>query len=445
MAGPVRALFSEQGFTRLYGTRLVSQTADGVFQASLASAVLFNPEHATDPATLAAGFSIILLPYSVVGPFAGVFLDRWRRQRVLLLANIVRATIVVLAAALLLWQGPVSPAFYTAALAATSVNRFYLSALSAGLPHTVTPPRLVLANSVSTTSGTVVTFIGAGLALLLRQVLGSGDRGDAGLAVTAAVIYLLSSVVVSGFPSHALGPDLAEALTRPPLRDELGVVGRGLAAGGRHVWSRTRARNALLAIVSHRLFYGISTIATILLYRNYFHSQGVFKAGLPGLAEVFSASAIGVLLAAAVTPVAVARITKEAWIASLLGFAALVELALGTPYRKDLFVLAALLLGFVAQGSKICVDTIVQEDIDEVFLGRVFSVYDTLFNLTFVAAAVLSALFLPSTGKSYVSIAVITLGYALAAAAFWTASQRRRRRMGVKPLSSRVNESTLTS
>ena len=439
----MRALFSEQGFTRLYGTRLVSQTADGVFQASLASAVLFNPEHATDPATLATGFSIILLPYSVVGPFAGVFLDRWRRQRVLLLANIVRAAIVVLAALLLLWQGPVSPAFYTAALAATSVNRFYLSALSTGLPHTVSSPRLVLANSVSTTSGTVVTFVGAGLALLLRDVLGSGDRGDAGLAGAAAVIYLLSSAVVRGFHADALGPDLDGVLIRPPLRDELGVVGRGLVAGGRHVWSRTRARNALLAIVSHRLFYGISTVATILLYRNSFHSQGVFKAGLPGLAEVFSASAVGVLLAAAVTPAAVARLTKEAWIASLLAFAAAAELALGTPYRKDLFVLAALLLGFVAQGSKICVDTIVQEDIDEAFLGRVFSVYDTLFNLTFVAAAVLSALFLPSTGRSYVSIAVITLGYGLAAAAFWTASQRRRRGMKVDTLPSPADESTL--
>ena len=270
-------------------------------------------------------------------------------------------------------------------------------------------------------------------------MLGSGDSGDAGLAVTAALVYLLSSWVVSGFPADALGPDLDEVLTRSPLRDELGVVGRGLVAGGRHVWSRTRARNALLAIVSHRLFYGISTIATILLYRNYFHSQGVFKAGLPGLAEVFSASAIGVLLSAVVTPSAVARISKEAWIASLLAFAAGVELALGTPYRKDLFVLAALLLGFVAQGSKICVDTIVQESVDEVFLGRVFSVYDTLFNLTFVAAAVLSALFLPSTGKSYVSIAVITLGYALASAGFWAAS---RRLVGVDGVTSGVTQST---
>ena len=432
MTSPVRDLFHEQGFARLYATRLVSQSADGVFQASLASAVLFNPEHATDPGTLAVGFSIILLPYSVVGPFAGVFLDRWRRQRVLLLANVVRAAIVVVAALLLLWQGPTSPAFYGAALAATSVNRFYLSALSAGLPHTVSPERLVLANSVSTTSGTVGTFVGAGLALLLRQAIGSGDRGDAGLACAAALVYLVSSVVVSGFDASALGPDLDQ--TPAPLRSELGVVGRGLVAGGRHIWSRTRARNALLVIGAHRLFYGISTIATILLYRNYFHDHGLWRAGLPGLAEVFGASGVGVLLAAVITPKATARISKEAWIALLLAFAAAVELAFGTPYRQDLFVLAAGLLGFVAQGSKICVDTLVQETVDEVFLGRVFSVYDTLFNLTFVTAALLSVVGLPKSGRSYASIAVITGGYAVAAGCFWAATRHRRSSTGQRTI-----------
>jgi MFS family permease len=423
----VRALFREPGFGRLFATRLVSQSADGVFQASLASAVLFNPEHATDPGTLAAGFSVILLPYSLVGPFAGVFLDRWRRQRVLLMANIVRAAIVVVAATLLVWLGPVSAPFYIAALAATSVNRFYLSALSAGLPHTVPEQRLVLANSVSTTSGTVGTFVGAGAALGLRAVFGSGDRGDAGLAVAAAVIYLISSLVVSRFDAWALGPDLDEALSRTPLRNELGVVGRGLVAGSRHIWSRRQARNALLAITAHRLFYGISTISIILLYRNYFSSHGIWRAGLPGLAEVFAASGVGVLLAAVVTPRVTSRLSMPAWIAALLSLAAVVEITLGTPYQQGLFVLAALMLGFVAQGVKICVDATVQADVDEVYLGRVFSVYDTMFNLTFVAAAALSAMALPRTGHSYVSIAVITVGYAATAAWFWAATVRATR------------------
>src|SRR6266516_7645666 len=82
------------GFRRLYVTRLSSQAADGVFQASLAGAVLFNPERAATPAEVAAGFAVLLLPYSLVGPFAGVLLDRWRRQRVLAVANLLRCLAV---------------------------------------------------------------------------------------------------------------------------------------------------------------------------------------------------------------------------------------------------------------------------------------------------------------------------------------------------------------
>ncbi len=40
---------------------------------------------------------------------------------------------------------------------------------------------------------------------------------------------------------------------------------------------------------------------------------------------------------------------------------------------------------------KICVDTTLQETVDDDFRGRVFSVYDTLFNVTFVVALLVGA------------------------------------------------------
>src|SRR5947199_1900036 len=128
-AGGIRELLGRHWFRWLFGTRLVSQCADGVFQSSLASAVFFNPDHQTDPTQAAAGFVVLLLPYSLVGPFAGVFLDRWRRQRVLVRANWIRAAFVVVTAALLVAHGPRDVPFYLAALAALSVHRFYLAAL----------------------------------------------------------------------------------------------------------------------------------------------------------------------------------------------------------------------------------------------------------------------------------------------------------------------------
>ena len=75
----------------------------------------------------------------------------------------------------------------------------------------------------------------------------------------------------------------------------------------------------------------------------------------------------------------------------LFALAALTEIVFGLPYQIQTILPAALLLGIVAQGSKICVDTLVQEQVEDDFRGRVFSFYDTLFNVTFVAAAVFAA------------------------------------------------------
>jgi MFS family permease len=75
----------------------------------------------------------------------------------------------------------------------------------------------------------------------------------------------------------------------------------------------------------------------------------------------------------------------------------------------------ALLLGVCAQGSKICVDTIVQEFVDDDYRGRVFSFYDTVFNLAFVVAAAVAAMLLPSDGYSRGVFAIVALLYLLAA------------------------------
>jgi len=418
----VRGVLARPHFGRLYATRLTSQAADGVFQASLASAVFFNPQHSTDARQAAAGFAVLLLPYSLVGPFAGVLLDRWRRQRVLVVANLVRAGLVGAVGVLLVTVGPASPLFYVGALAVVSVNRFFLTALSAALPHLVTPDQLVTANSLSTTSGFVAGVAGGLLGLGARAAAGAGDSGSATVAGVAAATYLLSSLVAARFPDpYLLGPD---APTGPAqLGAALAGVARGLLAGARHVSERQRAAFALLAIGMHRFCYGLSTIATLLLYRNYFADSGFLRAGLTGIAQVVAAGGVGVVLAAVVTPAVTRRLGKEVWIVTVFAGASAVEVVFGLPYTKGSFLVAALLLGFAAQASKICVDTILQETVAEGFRGRVFAFYDAMFNLTFVSAAVAGAVVLPASGKSYAVLAGIAAGYALTAAAYGVATR----------------------
>ena len=94
-AGHLRLALANPGFRRLFGVRLACQFGDGVFQASLAGTVLFDPERQAHAADVAAGFTVLLLPYSLIGPFAGVLIDRWWRQRVLVMANLARGIAVL--------------------------------------------------------------------------------------------------------------------------------------------------------------------------------------------------------------------------------------------------------------------------------------------------------------------------------------------------------------
>ncbi|MDP9417254.1 MAG: MFS transporter, partial [Actinomycetota bacterium] len=168
--GDLAVLLRLRDFRRLYATRLTSQVADGAFQVGLASVFFFSPERQTSAGRIAAAFAVLLLPYSLVGPFAGVLLDRWRRRQILVWSNALRA-VMVLGVAALVAAEVVGPTLYAAILACVSVNRFFLAGLSAALPHVVDRPALVLANSVSTTSGTLAALAGAGAAFLVRPLL----------------------------------------------------------------------------------------------------------------------------------------------------------------------------------------------------------------------------------------------------------------------------------
>jgi sugar phosphate permease len=116
-------------------------------------------------------------------------------------------------------------------------------------------------------------------------------------------------------------------------------------------------------------------------------------------------------LAALVTPVASRRLDLVRWPALLLLGAGVVEICFGLPFTLPLLLVAAVLLGFAAQGIKICVDTLVQQQIDDAFRGRVFSLYDSLFNLTLVAAALLTAVALPEDGYSPAAVVIIGVAY----------------------------------
>lgn len=147
--------------------------------------------------------AVLLLPYSFIGPFAGVLLDRWQRRQVFLYGNLLRTALACGTAGLMLASAP-DWLFYASALSVTAVNRFVLAGLSASLPRVVDAERLVVANSLSPTAGTVAATLGGGLAFGVRLV--SSDS-DAAVVALGALLYLCAALASLRMPRELLGPD----------------------------------------------------------------------------------------------------------------------------------------------------------------------------------------------------------------------------------------------
>ncbi|MDQ6937035.1 MAG: MFS transporter [Actinomycetota bacterium] len=412
-AGPLHF----QAFRRLFLVRLAGQFGDGVFQASLAGAILFNPERAAAASSIAIGFAVVLLPYSLLGPFVGVLIDQWPRQRILLVSNLVRAAVATMVGLEVAAHTP-GLVFYASALVAISINRFVLASLSAALPHVVDAPVLVGASALSTTSGAIAATAGGASAIGLQVVIGSGHTGYAAAAVAALLPYALAAWGATRFDRDALGPDATELAQC----ETVSVIVAGLVLGARHIRSRRPVWLGLAAIGASRFCYGVSSVCTVLLYRNYFVDDGIFRAGLSGLAQVVIMLATGGALAAVVTPAITRRIGLVRYPCALLIVAAATQLGFGLLFRQPAVLVAALVIGFISQAVKISVDTTVQLGIDDAFRGRVFSLYDTLFNVTFVSAAVVTALVLPEDGRTVAGVVAVAIGYLLVGV--WYATRR---------------------
>jgi MFS family permease len=410
----LRVVLRGRDFRRLFGTRLVSQFSDGIFQFGVTGFAFFSPESQTTALQVAAGLAVLLLPYSILGPFVGVFIDRWSRRQILVVAPMVRGVLLLVAAGLVAVDVP-DPVFYASALAVLGVNRFFLAALGASLPHVVPSERLMAANAVTPTSGTVVTFVGAGVGFLLREVFGGHDFGVALLLVTSGVVFGLSSLVARTMDRDLLGPSYDP--NRPQARQAVRNVVVGLVDGAKHLVGHRVAAATMGAMAAHRFFYGIATALAIILYRYYFY-DGDADAALGGVSLVVATSGVGYFLAVIITPYATERFTIERWVPIPLTAAGVLTAALALPFQEWALPVLGFVLGVAGQSVKICADTTVQRDVEDIYLGRAFSIYDMLFNGMYVLAAALSAAILPANGKSYAAIVIASLGYPAAALAY---------------------------
>ena len=173
-----RTILALVPFRRLVGGQVFSQAADGLAQITFAQVVLFEAGSGATPWEITKLLLVTVLPYSLVGPFAGVLIDRYDRRRVMVAASVVRAVLVGASVLVLLLDSQAMA--YVAALLLVSSGRFVLAAKGAALPNTVGETDLVTANALSSLAGMTAAFLGA--------VVGSGF-----VAIVPAVGFVIAA------------------------------------------------------------------------------------------------------------------------------------------------------------------------------------------------------------------------------------------------------------
>ena len=397
---------------RLLRVRWSGQFTDGLFQSALASFILFSPERQASATSAAVAFAVVLLPYSIIGPFVGTLLDRFSRQRAILFSNLARsATLLVIAS--LMYNDYTGVEITAFVLIAFGVNRLILAGLSAGIPLMTTPQSLISANALAVTGGSVWVVLGGGLGLGIRKIIdlsGSANQIDAILIVAASGGYLFAALMTSLLAKMEIGPRPHE-IVKGSFTQGL----REMRDGFRFLEQHADAARGIIAVAAHRGGLTALTLTALLLERNTFNNPDDSAAGLAGLSLTLSIAAIGFVIGALIAPRGVAAFGRHRWMRLSIFAASICALLLVIDRNPILLAATAFFTALFGQSLKVTNDALVQSKIDDFFRGRVFAVYDVVVNGAIVSSALLAAWILPLSGDSWLLPLVVAIGWALIA------------------------------
>ena len=389
-----REALRSDDFRRLFTIRLITQSGDGLFQAVLISSIVFNPEEQNTILGFAIATLIVSLPFSIIGPFTGVFIDRWSRRKILVVAPWLRAAAVWL----VLFEPTAAPVlFFGGALWVLSVNRFYLATAVAVVPRLVPTQDLLIANSMTTVGGTVALLLGVFVGGWIADLV-----GNVPVIAIAGVEWLVASLVATRIRSPLLPHHVPEA----PVRDEIRRVAREFADGITLLARTPRALGPITTITLDQVGQGIVLVLSLFVFRQRFGE------GVGSFSNLIGAGGLGVLLGILTVGKLEERFPKERIVARAFFAGGVVLIAVATYITGWSVLVASFAVGLTFAWKKIPVDTMVQEAIPDGYRGRVFAVYDVAYNLSRVAAAFLAIPLQNAFGEAW-AVAIVGVVFIL--------------------------------
>ena len=276
MVDGARSLWLHRDFRRLWAGETISQTGTRVSMLALPLVAALTLD--ATPLQMGLLAALVNLPALVVGLFAGVLVDRWRRRRVLIAADLGRALLLALIPAAWLLDLLRIELLYAVTLLTETLSVFYVVAYRSYLPALVPRERLVEGNSKLELSRSAAEIGGPGLAGLLVQV------ASAPIAVVAdACSFVVSAALIGSIRARE---DEVEQLddTRGVLRE---------AAEGLRLVLGDRVLRAIAGATATATIFSTILEAVLILYLT--RTLGLQPATI---GFIFAAGSIGFLAGA---------------------------------------------------------------------------------------------------------------------------------------------------
>ena len=361
-------------FSALWTGQLISLLGDRVNQVALAALV-----YGTTNSAIAGALTFVAatLPNLLLGPFAGVLVDRWDQKRVLVVSDLLRAGIVLLIPASVSFNVVLA---YPLVFLLTTVSIFFRPARTAVIPRVVREEELVTANSATWISETLADVVGYPLAGLFVAFLGSALSlafwldSMSYIASALLVIAVVIPPVVRSVGSVAPVPGLAG------IRDDL-VTG----------WRFLRGEPVLFANTLQAIAGQLTIGATIALTP--FYAKVVLRLGSLNwtAAYAFLETALGVgnLLGGFVIGLLGARIAKGRMVIGGYAVFGLAVVGLGLTTNLELALGLVFAMGVSNMVFIIPTQTLFQERTPGDMIGRVVGFrFSAVFGaMTFAMAA----------------------------------------------------------
>ena len=210
-----RGVLRNRNFFFLWLGQIISQIGYRLNQMALIGFIAQrSPGNALQLATL---LSFSILPVFVLGPIAGVYVDRWDRRKTMFVCDFLRGLLVLLIPLYIIDAKISLLPLYCVVFLLFSIGRFFVPAKLAIVPELVPKEQLLLANSLVNTTGMIAATVGFGIGGMVVALL--GVKGGFYLD---GVSFFLSSLLIFSIrlkPKHnigliKLGKEIAEVLKK---------------------------------------------------------------------------------------------------------------------------------------------------------------------------------------------------------------------------------------